>query len=506
MPNIYIVKLTQFLLLVCLLPLALTAVQAQARLACQDLTKARLNNNAVVTAAEEIAANNASPARCKITGTIDRTIGFEVNLPAPWNNKLLVVGIGGNAGTITDTSIGWKRNYATATTDTGHKGNSGDTSWALNNPKGEADFAYRAFHLTTVTAKEIIRQFYGAPPRQAYFTGCSGGGRQAMIAAQRYPADFDGIIVGAPAYNLTGFHFAFIWNGQAMFPDPNNLTMPVVNAAKLKLLEASVLAKCDAVDGLQDGLLDDPRKCNFAPTKDLPKCKAGEDNAACFTPPQIAALQKIYGGAKNSKGQLYPGFHPGVESGWNIWLGEGVPTIKLLGPNLSYAFGEGFLRYWIYDNPNYQLHQFDFEQDLAATNAAAKLVNATNANLKAFQQRGGKLIFYHGWADNAFPAAATIQYYEQLQRTMGGRQKVESFARLFLVPGMLHCSGGPGCHQADYLAALEAWVEQGKAPEQIIGKGSNPIRTRPLCAYPKVAQYKGGGSVDEAVNFTCAEP
>lgn len=472
---------------------------------CNQLTVLKLPNNATIVSATQIAAENAAPARCKVSGTIEQTIGFEVNLPANWNNKLLVVGIGGNAGTISDTSIGWKKNYATATTDTGHKGNSGDTSWALNNPKGELDFAERAFHLTTITAKEIIKQFYGAPPQHAYFTGCSGGGRQAMIEAQRFPEDFDGIIVGAPAYNLTGFHFAFIWNGQAMFPDPNNLSQPVVSNEKLKLLEAKVLAKCDAVDGLQDGLLDDPRKCNFDPAQDLPKCQ-GAESADCFTSQQIAALQKIYGGAKNSKGQLYPGFAPGVESGWNAWLGEGVPTIKPLGPNLSYAYGEGFLKYWIYDNPNYKLHQFNFDKNIADTLAIGKLVNATNANLKAFQQRGGKIIFYHGWADNAFPAAATIQYYEQLQHTMGGRKKVESFARLFLVPGMLHCGGGPGCHQADYVTALSEWVEQGKAPEQIIGKGTNPVRTRPLCTYPKIAKYKGSGSVNEAANFSCQEP
>ncbi len=466
---------------------------------CSQLVALKLPHNAIITAATQV------ESRCKVSGTIDTTINFEANLPANWNKKLLVVGIGGNAGTISDTSIGWKNNYATATTDTGHKGNSGDTSWALNNPKGELDFAERAFHLTTVTAKEIIKQFYGTPPQHAYFTGCSGGGRQAMIEAQRFPEDFDGIVVGAPAYNLTGFHFAFIWNGQAMFPDPNNLSQPVVSNEKLKLLEAKVLAKCDAMDGLQDGLLDDPRKCNFDPAQDLPKCQSTE-SSDCFTSQQIAALQKIYGGAKNSKGQLYPGFAPGVESGWNVWLGEGVPTIKPLGPNLSYAYGEGFLKYWIYDNPNYKLHQFNFDKNIADTLAIAKLVNATNANLKAFQQRGGKIIFYHGWADNAFPATATIQYYEQLQRTMGGRKKVESFARLFLVPGMLHCGGGPGCHQADYVAALSEWVEQGKAPEQISSKGTNPVRTRPLCAYPKIAKYKGSGNVNEAANFSCQEP
>jgi feruloyl esterase len=498
MPNAGLAFVIMFLCL------ALTNVAAQSRPACRDLMNAPLGHAVVITAAEDIAASDAHPARCKVMGTIEQTIGFEVNLPANWNHKLLVVGIGGNAGTITDTSPGWRRNYATATTDTGHKSNGGDTSWALNNPPGEVNFAHRAFHLTTVTAKEIIRQFYGTAASRAYFTGCSGGGRQGMIAAQRYPADFDGIIVGAPAYNLTGFHFAFIWNGQAMFPNPNDLSRPLVSGEKLKLLEAKVLAKCDALDGLSDGLIDDPRRCAFDPAKDLPLC-SGAEAADCFTPQQIAALQKIYGGPRNRKGRLYPGFHPGVESGWNVWLGEGNPGIKPLGPNLSYAFGEGFLRYWIYDNPNYRLHQFDFDKNIGDTLAAAKLVNADNPNLKAFQRRGGKVIFYHGWADNAFPAAATIQYYERLQRAMGGRKKVEAFARLFLTPGMLHCGGGPGCHQADYLSALEAWAEQGKAPDAIIGKGMNPARTRPLCAYPKVARYQGRGEVNEATSFRCEE-
>ncbi len=489
------------IILLCFLFVTATASLAQKK-SCEQLKSIKLPDNAIITSTEEIPAKDSSPSRCKISGTIDQTIGFEVNLPVNWNQKLLVVGIGGNAGSISDTSIGWKKNYATATSDAGHKGASGDTSWALNNPKAEADFAYRAFHLTTTTAKEISKQFYGNAPRKAYFTGCSGGGRQAMIEAQRYPEDFDGIVVGAPAYNLTGFHFAFIWNGIAMFPDPNNLSKPIVSNEKLKLLEAKVLEKCDAADGLKDGLLDDPRKCNFDPAKDLPKC-SGADAADCFTSPQISALQKIYGGVKNSKGQLYPGFAPGVESGWNVWLGEGIPPIKALGPNLSYAFGEGFLRYWIYDNPNYKLHQFNFERNVPDTTAAAKLVNAENPNLKAFQKRGGKIIFYHGWADNAFPATATINYFEKMQRTMGGKKNTDSFARLFLVPGMLHCSGGPGCHQADYVAAIDEWVEQGKAPEKIIGNGTNPIRTRPLCAYPKVAKYNGSGSVDDAKNFSC---
>jgi feruloyl esterase len=476
--------------------------QARAQNNCQQLAQAKLGNQAVIAAAETIAASDGAPARCKVSGTLDATIGFEVNLPADWNHKLLVVGIGGNAGRISDTSIGWRRNYATATTDTGHKGDGGDTSWALNNPQGELNFAERAFHLTTLAAKEIAQSFYGEAPRKAYFTGCSGGGRQALIAAQRFPEDFDGIIVGAPAYNLTGFHFAFIWNARAMFPDPNNLSQPVVSNAKLKLLEANVLARCDARDGLTDGLIDDPRRCAFNPAKDLPRC-AGAEQADCFTAAQIAALEKIYGGARNKQGQLYPGFHPGVESGWNVWLGEGTPAIKPLGPNLSYAYGEGFLRYWIYDNPAYKLHQFDFDKNLADTRAAAKLVNADNPNLKAFAQRGGKIIFYHGWADNAFPAAATIDYYEQMSRVMGGRKNTETFARLFLVPGMLHCGGGPGCHQADYLRALEAWVEQGQAPDQIIGKGTNPTRSRPLCAYPKVAKYQGSGEVNDAASFLC---
>ncbi|MDX2030262.1 MAG: tannase/feruloyl esterase family alpha/beta hydrolase [Blastocatellia bacterium] len=468
---------------------------------CGELVTLTLPNRAVIASATEIAD---APGRCRVSGTIDDAIGFEVNLPAEWNRKLLVVGIGGNAGTITDTSIGWKRHYATATTDTGHRGNGGDTSWALNNPRAERDFAERAFHLTTVTAKEIIRAFYGEAPRKAYFTGCSGGGRQAMIEAQRYPDDFDGIIVGAPAYNLTGFHFTFIWNGRAMFPDPKDLSRPLVSQAKLMLLEAKVLAKCDAVDGLADGLIDDPRRCAFDPAKDLPICP-GAEAADCFTTQQAAALRKIYDGPRNARGQLYPGFHPGVESGWNVWLGEGNPGIKPLGPNLSYAFGEGFLRYWIYDDPTYRLHQFDFEKNIPDTAAAARLVNAENPNLRAFQQRGGKIIFYHGWADNAFPAAATIQYYERMQRAMGGVRNVERFARLFLVPGMLHCGGGPGCHQIDYLTALEQWVEQGRAPDRIVGSGTSPARTRPICAYPKTAKYNGGGDVNVAANFRCSE-
>ena len=467
---------------------------AYARPGCDELVRARLGHQAVVKAAEFL------PTHCRVTGTIERTIGFEVDLPVEWNHKLLVFGIGGNAGSITDMSLGWKRNYATATTDTGHKGLSAGTSWALRNPRGELNFAERAFHLTTVAAKELVKLFYGTAERQAYFTGCSGGGRQAMIEAQRFPNDFDGIIAGAPGYDLTGFHLAFIWNAQAMFPDAANLPQPVVNGSQLKLLEARVLAKCDALDGLVDGIIDDPRRCKFDPTRDLPICPG---TANCFTPAQAMALTKIYTGARNRQGQIYPGFQPGVESAWNTWIAEGTPAIKPLGPNLSYAFGEGFLRYWVYDDPTYKLSRFDFEKDVAATARIGRLVNATNPNLKAFQKHGGKIIFYHGWADNAFPAAGTIKYYEQLQRTM---DDVGGFARLFLVPGMAHCGGGPGCHQVDYLTALEAWVEKGQAPGQIRGTGTNPVRSRPICVYPNVARYKGDGSQNDAANFRCAAP
>ena len=498
-----------------LLMLLFAVSGVEAKLACSDLTALKLPN-ARINSAVEVPASDSLPAHCWINGIIEKEINFELNLPADWNEKLYMGGNGGFAGSYRNwgTDDALVRGYAVTQTDTGHIGGPIDASWALDNMRRKLNFGFRAVHLTAKTAKYIVKAYYRKKISYSYFMGCSRGGGQAMIESQRYPGDFDGIIAGAPAYNWTGFGMGMVWNQQRMYPEPQDLYHPTVPNSKLPILDAAVLNLCDGIDGLEDGLIDDPRNCPFDPEIHLPICPGNEDSSDCFTTEQIDAIQAVYDGPSNSRGQIFPGYPPGAESsffGWDFWVTDGRVWLKALYgiddiPNAQYGFGQEIMRYLVYNDPDYDIREFDFETDLRDTALAAAILNGTSSNLTRFKKRGGKMIMYNGWTDHAITPLGTIQYYEQVLERMGGPRKVNNFLRLFMVPGMMHCSMGPGPNEVDWLTALELWVEEDIAPDRIVALQPQTGRTRPLCPYPQVARYQDRGSIDDAQNFECVEP
>jgi feruloyl esterase len=430
----------------------------------------------------------------------DSDIKIEVWMPlANWNGKFQGVGNGGLGGYITYSRSGagglaeaLKRGYATASTDTGHVG---DTAVPfLGHPEKLVDFSYRAVHEMTITAKAIINAFYDTNPKFSYWNGCSLGGRQALMEAQRYPADYDGIIAGAPAIAQTRL---VIWNlyvGQAALKEPAN----VIPSSKYPMIHQAMVNACDAVDGLRDGLIGDPTRCRFD-LKTL-ECR-GEDSASCLTSAQVESAQKLTKPLIHPKtGEtIFPGLALGTELGW---------ATKSGGPEPNFI-GTDYFKYVFYKNPSWDWRTFDLESAFALTERVDYLMlNATNPDLRTFQQRGGKLLMYHGWSDQNFSAESSISYYESVRDTVGTGQ-IGNWLRLFLAPGMAHCGGGEGPNAFDHLAALEQWVEHGRAPAEITAShriGDRVDRTRPLCPYPFVAKYRGTGSIDEEVNFACQLP
>jgi feruloyl esterase len=405
--------------------------------------------------------------------------------------------------------------YTTASTDTGHSGGATDAGWARAHPEKIVDFAYRAIHDMTVSAKTIIRAFYDQGPGHSYFSSCSNGGRQALMEAQRYPDDYDGIIAGAPANYWTHLLANAVWNLQALAGDG------YIPSKKLPAIQAAALAACDALDGVTDGVIEDPSRCHFDPA---PLECQGAETDACLTAPQVTALKKLYAGGQLAGGKrLFPGYAPGSEAapgGWALWITGPAPERSLM-----FAFGTQFFKNMMFGDPAWDYRTFDADRDTkAADEKMAPILNATNPDLSRFRARGGRLILYHGWSDAAIGPQNTIDYFESVTAKMGARQ-TRQFVRLFMVPGMQHCFGGAGPSSFGQLgatggdadhdidAALERWVEKNIAPEQIVAAKrkndfdpkSDAVRTRPLCAYPAVARYKGSGSTDDAANFVCAK-
>jgi hypothetical protein len=512
--------------------IACAAMPAGAR-SCEDLAQLSLAGT-TITGAESLPAGTFTPpgekpiqnlpAFCRVAGSVkptsDSNIQFEVWMPiAGWNGKFQGAGNGGFAGYIDYETMAAavSRGYATASTDTGHRADGLDASWALGHPEKIVDFGYRGIHETADKAKAIVRAFYGEGPRHSYFSSCSNGGRQALMEAQRFPNDYDGIIAGDPANFLTHILTAAVREMQATMQDPAGYIPP----NKLPAIEAAALARCDEGDGVKDGVIDDPTRCRFDPSVLL--CKGAESDS-CLTAPQVAALKRIYAGTRTSSGQeIMPGFPPGGETGEEGW-GEWI-TGRALGKSVRLSFATQFFANMVYNDAAWDYRTFNVDRDLKATDdKMAPILNATDADLTRFKQRGGKLILYHGWNDPAIPAGNTIHYYESVLKKMG--KDGAEFVRLYVAPGMQHCYGGPGPDmfgqdgvakgdpQHDLGAALERWVEQGKPPNQIIATksktGSDPasgvIRTRPLCPYPAVAHWKGTGSNDDAANFVCLNP
>jgi feruloyl esterase len=476
-----------------------------------------------ITSATVVAAAGAVPEYCRVRGTITSTVGFEVRMPTvDWNIKLMFFGNAGYAGRIPTAAqnIGLSLGYATAATDTGHTSpNKNDATWALNNRQGEIDFGYRAVHVSTLAAQSIIAAFYGASPSFSYFYGCSTGGRQALEEAQRFPNDYNGIIACAPALDTTGSTIGFTWNMQALLL-PLGAALP---ASKLPMIGATVVNACDAIDGLVDGLIDDPRKCDFDPV--VLQC-TGDDAPDCLTAPQVQALRQVYAGPTTSDGkQLQPGFPPGGEgpassrisnpqmfgiNGNSIGWEQDIAG-TLASPPIQFILQDGYLRYLGFevDDPSFDWSTFNFDVDPARLEFMGEIFNATNLDLSAFAANGGKLLIYHGWSDGLISPLRVIEYYKAIQRGLG-RKATEQFARLFMAPGMFHGNGGPGPNSFSAITVLENWVERGQPPDSIVAShadGQGVIdRTRPLCPYPQVARYIGTGSIDAAENFRCVGP
>ena len=483
--------------------------------ACESLSSFRAEG-IVSIAARIVPATADTPQHCRVTGTIAPEVAFEVNLPDRWNRRFYMTGNGGLAGDALDTPANADRSaaltngFVMARTNTGHDARKepGGT-FVLSNKQKAIDYAYRAVHVTAETAKQIATDYYARPITFSYWNSCSNGGRQGLLEAQRFPDDFDGIVAVAPWVDQTGFTMGAMWNQRALTEAP-------VPLAKMTLVAERVMATCDAVDGLKDGLIDDPRACRFDPARDVPACTQGADAPDCLTPAQAGTLAKIYGGPVSEGKPLFPGFMPGSEavttapngtvtSGWANAIIPAQPNAKPADFNLA----EGVMRYLVLDppQPEYDFMSFDFNRDARLMERWSGLADAKDTDLSRFRQSGGKLLMTYGWADQILQPMMGVNYYEALIANHG--PATSDFARLFMVPGMAHCSGGVGPDRTDAVTAVIDWVEKGKAPDSLLAsKVTNGavVRTRPLCPYPQVARYTGQGSIDEAANFRCVAP
>jgi tannase/feruloyl esterase len=465
--------------------------------------------------ARVVAATADTPQHCRVTGVITPEVAFEVNLPDRWNRRFYMSGNGGLAGDALDTPNNGDRTaalnngFAHARTNTGHDSRKEPSgSFILSNPQKAIDYAYRAVHVTADLAKKIANEYYGRSIMYSYWNSCSNGGRQGLIEAQRYPSDFDGIVAVAPWVDQTGFSVGATWNQKALTDTP-------VTPAKMALVAQQVMEKCDAVDGLKDGLIDDPRMCRFAAARDVPACSAGTDGTDCLTPAQAAAIDKVYSGPVSDGKPFITGFMPGSEAVTTApngtsssgWVGAIVPAQTGAKP-ADFNLAEGVMRYLILDppQPEYDSMTFNYDRDTALVARWSRLADAKQADLSAFRQSGGKLIITYGWADQILQPMMGVTYYEQVVATNPNAQE---FARLFMMPGVAHCGGGIGPDRNDAVTAVIDWVEKGAAPETLIASkviNGAVVRTRPLCPYPQVARYKGQGNIDEASNFSCVTP
>jgi feruloyl esterase len=488
--------------------LALTFAAALAQQTSCESLKALALNRATITTAESIASGPPQdgrgpvqplPAHCRVAITLtpssDSHIEMELLMPADgWNGNFLAVGNGGWAGNIERNAIaaGLRRGYAAASNDTGHKG--GSASFAVGHPEKVIDFGYRAMHEMAVQSKAVIQAYYRRAPRLSYYQGCSTGGRQGLMEAQRFPEDFDAVVAGAPVYNQIHLNESQVALQVAMLREPSRL----VPASKVTLFANAVVAACDEKDGVKDGIVSEPRSCRFDPS--ALACKSG-DAADCLTALQVASAKTVWSDVTLKNGaRVYPGHSPGFESGWRI------PTP---GAAINPLFAD-MPRYIGHQDANWDVMTFALDSDLPLAIKNAGFIEASDPDLSRFKARGGKLLLYHGWADPGPAPENTINYYSNVVGKLGGTPQ-DDWMRLFLLPGVGHCGGGVGPDQADFLGALERWRDGGAAPSQIIatrapGRGQAAPMSRPLCPFPQVARYRGSGSTNEAASFACVSP
>lgn len=457
------------------------------------ITTAEANTDGTIPSVRRAKGAPPLPAFCRVAvnlkPTADSDIHAEVWLPASgWNGKLMAVGSGGWGGSIAYDGMAdaLRRGYATVAGDDGHTGGSG--SFVMGHPEKLIDFAYRADHEMIVEAKRLVQAFYGKTPQHSYWTGCSGGGREGLIQAARYPDELDGVIAGDPA-NIRRNAWA-LWLATESFRDKDTYIPP----AKYPMIHRFVLDACDVNDGVKDGLIENPSRCHPDFSKLACKAADGED---CLTSKQVKTAQTIISPATDASGRvLFPRLEPGTELRWGRLAG---------GPAPGDLFLDEF-RYAVYQNPDWDWRSFELDRDAAKAHAVDKDVDEMDPRLAAFAKHGGKLLIYHGWADQQVAPGSSVEFYQQAVSLGGAPAGEQSWIRLFMLPGMGHCGGGEGPDTFDKIGALEGWVEQGKTPEEIVAShrtGDHIDRTRPLCAYPKVAHYRGMGSTDDAANFVC---
>ncbi len=489
-------------------------VEKNAAADCAAVSGLRLPDVAIKTA-EAITAPQANSRvtvpHCRVRGVVGTEIGFEVLLPDAWNRRFTMGGGGGFAGSLSNQAADVvNAGYATASTDTGHQAEGIQAAWALHNVERQVNYGYLGVHRTAEVAKAVIRAYYGEDAAYSYFVGCSNGGRQALMEAQRFPQDFDGIVSGAPALDFVNIAASFVTHAAATFPQPANLKASAVSPSDLALVAAAALESCDGKDGVTDGVIDQPATCAL-PLDRVKACPGDVAAADCLTTTARKAIARIYAPVTGPSGEIYPGQPVGGEAdagGWQAWI-TGVDPRLSAGtggkvPSLRFAFGTEFFKYFVYGNPSWDYTTFDVTNWQADTAAVGKILNADNDDLSGFKNRKGKLILWHGWGDPALNAHSTINYHEKVRKR---DPDAGDYARLCLMPGVLHCGSGAGPDSVDWMAAIAAWTEKGTAPERLIAtkKGAEGavVRTRPLCVYPQRAVHNGSGSTDEAANFVC---
>ena len=495
----------------------LAAPAARAAMSCEDLPFLALPDT-VLRTIERVPAGQFTPpgapaalevpALCRVAGTVSPAIQFEVWLPEGdgWNGRFQGVGGGGLAGIISYSAMAAavRSGYASASTDTGHVAS--DLTWT-HDPQRRVDYGYRAIHEMTVNAKAIIDAHYGEAPVFSYFNGCSTGGRQGLMEAQRFPDDYDGIVSGAPVFDFTNLHIGQLWTAHATLKEPG----AVLNRDDLAFVNEQVLAQCDALDGVEDGVLTDPTQCEFDPG--VLQC-GPSGGGQCLAEPQVKALRMIYQGTVNPRtgAPIYPGLEPGGEGpqpgnpGWALIMNGETP----------FAIDNAVLGRMGFEDENWDWSQFDFDRDVAAVNGKLfGVLNAVDPDLRDFRNSGGKLIIWHGWNDPGVMPQRTTGYHEDVvdfaatATGQDGREFTDEFMRLFMMPGVGHCRGGTGPDQADWMSAISAWVEDGEAPERIeasMMRDGEVAMTRPLCPHPQIAEYRGRGDTNDAANFVCVEP
>lgn len=481
---------------------------------CASLTALELANVQITAAAAvDPTARERALGRgtvCRVDGLIGKETHFRALLPDEWNRRFLMGGGGGFVGAIDNQAeSAANHGYATVGTDAGHSGSPVTAGWALNNDERKSDFAFGAVHRTAEVAKELIRAYYGVSPERSYFFGCSNGGRQALMEAQRFPEDFDGIVSVAPAIDFAAVGGVFIRNLKAQFPTAD-FSKPTVTAENLALLQRKVLDACDTRDAVRDSVLEDPRRCDFKLASIAP-CPNDAPAADCLTKSQRAAIETIYSPVRTRGALPYAGQPFGNEAdpgAWQAWITAITPAALSVTKNgagtIQGTFGTEFFKYLVFGDSTWDYRRYDLSHAAADTKTINALLSPTNPDLSAFAKRGGKLILAHGWSDPALNPQMTIDYFEAVrQRDRSAAQ----YMRLFMMPGVLHCGGGTGCDVADWFSVISNWVEHGNAPERVVakklGQDGRTIRTRPLCAYPQRASYIGKGSTDDEASFAC---